>query len=258
MNGGTVTTGTGTLTNGNITTTASSIIATINGHLHLGNFTRTFDVASGTASPDLDINATIAGGSSGLVFAGITKAGAGSINLDGNNTYAGATVVNGGLVQAGSDTAFGNIAGGVVVNSAGQLTLAGVDIGNETLTINRAEPAIAMSASGVSSWGGSITLNSNAVFTTGNTLALSNSITGPGGLILQSSAVGVLFRFAGANANTFAGDVLLRDGTLELAKQPGGSGNLAVPHDLTIGDPGDSGTTKTVRYLGQAEMDGAV
>jgi autotransporter-associated beta strand protein len=250
MNGGTVTTGTGTLTNGNITTTASAVIATISGNLHLGSFTRTFNVADGGASPDLDINASIGGGSSGvfptITFAGITKTGTGTLNLDGNNTYSGTTVVDGGFVQAGSDTAFGNLVGTVVVNPAGQLILVGADIGNKNLIVNRPDPLVAMSSVGASSWGGSITLNSNAVFTTGGTLALSNSVTGPGDLIFQSTLAAALFRLAGATANTFAGDVLVRDGTLELAKT---AGIAAIPHNLTIGESGDSATSKFTRHI---------
>src|SRR5439155_5456157 len=61
LTGGTVSTGTGTLTlGGNVTTTASSVMASIEGKLALGA-TRTFAVPIGSVAPDLSISAVISG-----------------------------------------------------------------------------------------------------------------------------------------------------------------------------------------------------
>lgn len=262
----TVDLGGGTLTlGGNVAVNGAATTVLAPGTLSLGTVSRTIDVATGAT---LSIPANLTGGFRTLgigifVYAGFTKEGAGTLTLSGTNSYGGGTVVNDGRINANSDTAFGatvlflTTPGAVTVNPGGQITLNSADIGNKSLFINEPGPAIAMSASGVSSWSGEITLNTNVVFTTGNTLALSNSITGPGGLTLQSSVASVLFRFAGTNGNDFGGDVLVRDGTLELAK-PGGSGRLAIPHNLTIGDAGDSSSSKLVRYLAGAQMDGNI
>ena len=83
MTGGSIATGAGTLTvNGNITTNASATSATISGQLNLGGATRTLDVADGEAAIDLDISAAISNG-------GITKTGAGTLQLSGAAILAG-------------------------------------------------------------------------------------------------------------------------------------------------------------------------
>jgi autotransporter-associated beta strand protein len=65
--------------------------------VNLGSATRTVMVADGLAADDLAIGAAIGGA------AGLTKAGAGTLRLSGNNTYAGNTSVqSGALIFAGA------------------------------------------------------------------------------------------------------------------------------------------------------------
>lgn len=260
MEGGQVTTGTGTLTNGNITTLASSETATIDGNLHLGNSTRTFNIADGLAGNDMTINANIAGGSTTsspfVFFAGITKTGPGVLVLSGNNNYVGPTTINGGLIQASSDTAFGGnftffpgTFPGTIINT-GAVRLSNVDIGAEALIINDAD--LSVNGIGVSSWGGLVTLNTNTLFITGGTLAFSNSFTGPGGFTIESSVAASVVRLAGTN-NTFLGDVTLEDGTLQLAKTNG----VAIPTTATL-TIGDGDNTDTVLYLDDNQIGNSV
>src|SRR5262249_17634039 len=99
--GGSVSTGSGTLTEGGtVTTNASSSTATISGNLALGNNT-VFTIASGTvqSGPDLDISAGISGNYS------ITKAGPGTMQLDGANSYGGNTNINQGILNITSQLA---------------------------------------------------------------------------------------------------------------------------------------------------------
>jgi autotransporter-associated beta strand protein len=245
MKGGKVRTGTGTLTNGNITAsyarTGQELY--IQGNLHLGNSTRTFDVSAG-----LIIFANIAGGFSGpvssRVFAGITKTGRAGLQLSGDNTYDGTTVVDEGSLDARSNTAFGSTQGGVIISPAGNVSLREVDIGDELLTINR--PSVSLGSSGVNSWSGPIVLNIDTTFTqltqlsSADMLALSNSISGPGGLTLIGP-----FRFAGANANTYAGTTTLNRGELQLGKT---SANGAINGPLVIDNSISTGTA-VVRLL---------
>src|SRR5207248_727028 len=94
--GGNLTTGGGTLTlGGDVTGNAASATATIGGNLALGT-SRTFTIADGAAASDVVVSAAISGAGFGL-----TKAGAGSLLLFGNNAYSGPTAAGSGYDQLG-------------------------------------------------------------------------------------------------------------------------------------------------------------
>ncbi len=117
-----VITGAGTLsTLGDITTntfqgsSGASPAARISGNLNLGSFfsgaggvaTRTIavnDTALFSLNPDLVIDANISGGPQ----VSLSKTGAGTLMLSGNNTYQGATRLTAGVTDIGRDGAFGN------------------------------------------------------------------------------------------------------------------------------------------------------
>ena len=81
LTGGTVNTGSGTLTlSGNVTTNAASSSATINGNLNLTGATPQLSVNKGTAVNDLVIAASISASS-------LTKLGLGTLALSGNNGF---------------------------------------------------------------------------------------------------------------------------------------------------------------------------
>ena len=80
-----------------------------------------FSPAAGTVSgggatggPDLSISAKITNG-------GLTKAGAGILELTGNNDYTGGTIVNAGTLLANNTSGSGTGTGSVTVNSTGTL-----------------------------------------------------------------------------------------------------------------------------------------
>lgn len=120
--------GTGTISlGGNVVVTSvspgGSSAAVVNPNISLGG-TRTFNIADdGTNIIDIAINGTISGATFGL-----TKTGAGSLALSGNNTYTGATTVSAGELALGSANAIPggigstggtsniNISGGAVIN----------------------------------------------------------------------------------------------------------------------------------------------
>src|SRR5439155_3268157 len=101
MTGGTITASSAAsqvVLNGNVTATSSAnSSARINGPgtVALGGSTRTFTVADGPQTSDLVINAVITGTSG----AGLTKDGAGRLELDQTNTYTGVTTISAGDVQ---------------------------------------------------------------------------------------------------------------------------------------------------------------
>lgn len=109
-----VTTGAGTLTLGNNVAyngnTNNANGATVSGKLDLGASTRTFTVSNSTAAAhDLTVSADIGG------TGGLTKAGAGTLVLTGNNTYAGNSTINAGVLQVYSAANLGT--GSVVINA---------------------------------------------------------------------------------------------------------------------------------------------
>src|SRR5689334_14780495 len=91
------------LLNGDVTANGSSL-ATITGKVALGNSTRNFTVAPGTAA-----NLLVAGVISGN--GGLTKLGLGLMKLTGANTYSGLTSVNAGTLEVdGSLLSTGSVA----------------------------------------------------------------------------------------------------------------------------------------------------
>lgn len=246
--GGDVTTGaSGNLRLGlgaNVTTTANTLAlaqdaSVISGHLELLLGTHTFTVGEGPTlgsdATDLQISADISG------LGGITKEGAGDLLLSGNNSFAANVNVNAGELRLGSATALGGTVGVTIVNNdAGVQVNGGVSIGDEKLTLNSTGRVglsgyPALEAIGASSWAGDVALQQDARIgvTSGGLFTLSGVISGTGNIAKENTGT---LRIAGNSApNTFAGDLLVNAGTVELDKGTIG-GLLAVPGRLIIGD----------------------
>jgi autotransporter-associated beta strand protein len=96
---------------GDVTTNASSGLASISGNLDLNGSTRSFTIGDGGAAIDMEVFAVI----SGIGSAGLIKAGAGILRLEGSaaNTYTGVTLVTAGTLdlnqQAGASAVVGNL-----------------------------------------------------------------------------------------------------------------------------------------------------
>ncbi len=221
FNGGTVNTGVGDIGTGNITVIANATAATINGTLTFIG-TRTLNIGDGAAACDLLINAVVEGAG------GIIKTGAGTLCLDGANTYTGATTLNAGLVRLDTNTGLGSSAGGVTVNSNAVLLLNNAHVTNEVLTLNSINSAGALQVESTGDWIGPITLNTNVVIEASSLLQLGGLISGPGGF---TKVGGNTLRLIGTNVNTYAGTTMVNAGTLELNVN---ANNGAIPGDLTI------------------------
>ncbi|MEI8320104.1 MAG: autotransporter-associated beta strand repeat-containing protein, partial [Planctomycetia bacterium] len=116
----------------------------------------------------------------------LTKTGtAGSLSLNGNNTYTGVTNVNEGRLVVASNNALGSTSGGTILSAGAQVRLLnGVTVGVESLTLSGTGLAAGAGAegalriqSGTGTWGGTVTLAANSLVNagSGNTLKI-----GPG------------------------------------------------------------------------------
>jgi autotransporter-associated beta strand protein len=209
LNGGTVTTGGGTLIlGGNITSNATAATARISGNVDLGGVARTVTVAPGTAVESLIIDANISNG-------GLTKAGTGALVLSGNNSYALPTTVSAGVLDVQSSTALGSTAQTTVAAGARvEIEGTGLSLG-EPLTLNGG--ASLTTLGGSNTWAGNITVPGTATVNVGaGQLTLGGVISGAGGL--TKAGPGTLL--IDGTSNTFAGLTTVSAGTL------GGTGNL--------------------------------
>jgi fibronectin-binding autotransporter adhesin len=135
------------------------------------NIDRGFTAQSGPAVIDV-LNAATTLGFSGPVVGGgsVRKDGAGTLLLSGNNTYSGGTQVTGGVLRAGSATAFGT-AGLTLDNTAG-VTL---DLNGFNVSVS------ALNGGGAS--GGNISLGAQTLTITNGGFNYAGSISGTGNLI---------------------------------------------------------------------------
>ena len=147
--------------------------------------------APGAASLSGNINMvgdTTVGGTGAMTLSGVvggnfslTKTDANVVTLTGPNNHGGITHINAGILEAGSTTALGTIAGGTVVATGATLRLLnGVSIGLEALTLNGTGVggigALTQTAGATSTYGGPITVATNSsISANGGTL----NLTGP-------------------------------------------------------------------------------
>ncbi len=218
---GTVSTGVGKLTiKGGIASTGTSEIS---GSVGLGVPAQTITVGSGT----LTIDATVSGKNAGL-----TLAGAGTLVLNGNNTYTGTTTATGGtlLINGDQRTSAVSVAGGTVGGTGKIGTVTGTTAGGTFA------PGLANATSAMQVFG-SVTLNGAP---TANTLQIG---------LTSATAFG---RF------TSSGAVVLGDATLDInvtaafsASPPAAGTTWTIIHS-------DVGVTGTLDFGGVPIVSGGI
>ena len=149
----------------------------------------------------------------------LTKSGSGTQVLSGNNTYTGGTTLSSGTLVIGHANALGN---GTLTQSSGD-SLLRIDT---TGTVANAMSLFNVSAHQSATLNGSITVN-NAAFDvdSGDTLTLSGSVGGSGGVTKNGSGALVL---SGSNSNS--GATTVNAGTLQAnhASALGSNNTIAV------------------------------
>lgn len=242
--------------NGDVTVAATPS-SLIRGNLSLGLVSRTFNVAGTVGGAmELHLTAKVSGTS---INSGIVKTGSGEITVSGNNSYAGATLIQQGGMRLIHSNGLGSAAHGTVVSSGAVLQLWNdITVAQEVLTLNGSGiggeiyNAALISMAGVTNvWAGPVVLASGSAIKIegpGDRLILSGVVSGAGKL--RKRGQGTL-EFAGANANTHDADVIVEQGELALNK----TGALAIAGGLIIGD-GEGGVNSDVARLLQADQIG--
>jgi autotransporter-associated beta strand protein len=208
-------TGTGTSTG----LIASTGVGANAGEVDLNGSTRTFNIGDAAGSTiDMTISAKIVGAG-----AGITKTGAGTLSLSGNNTYDGGTNLNAGVVQ---------------VNSAGAL--------GSTGTISFAGGTLQYTAANTTDYSArfsSAASQAISIDTNGQNVIFASNLTSSGGSLAKTGA-GTL-ELTGANTYDLgttvgAGGALLINNTTGSAT---GTGDVTTP---TLGGSGSIVSSATI------------
>ncbi len=144
----------------------------------------------------------------------VTQSGNGVITLNGNNTFDGALTINSGSLVITNANAMGSTLGSTTLNSGATLTIAGVTIGSEGLTLNGGT----FGGSGIATFGGAISLNADTdisnnggTFTLNSTFDNAHALTfsGAGTTILNgaigTAGVGTELTSVTANTNLVVG-----------------------------------------------------
>ncbi len=184
---------------------------------------------------------------------GLSKDGDGTVLLTGENTYAGQTTVNGGILLVAHGGALGDTSAGTVVGGGGQLRLdGGITLpGGEAITISGASGGGAIynlddtnNIDGLVSLGGNATVRVDddrlrlrgGVAVGGSTLTanvdggefleiVGNPITGSGSLVKQGDGT-LEIR---ADSPIYSGQITIDNGVVDVGNHSDGLGSTAAP-----------------------------
>lgn len=246
--------GTLTLDGGTLTNSVSAF--TIDNAIVLGAGGGTFNVGGGGGATTLTLSGVISGSGS------LTKTAAAVLQLDGNNTYTGATNVSAGTLIANHNNALGTTAGATTVNSGATVRVAGgLSIG-EAFTISgtgKTVSAVDYGAlhliSGTSSLSGAISLaaDANVSAATGSTFTLSGALDGA--FNLNKTDAGTLTLSNGGNSTSLSGGISVSAGTLSVASDSHlNNGGLTLASGSTLALTGATNIDNGITLSGDATV----
>ncbi|MFT5522499.1 MAG: autotransporter-associated beta strand protein [Pirellulaceae bacterium] len=187
----------------------------------------------------------------------ITKIGDGTTIFAGDNSFAGALIVEDGTLSAASVTALGATGGGTIIGDGGTISLNGVAISGEQLSssdLNGSGQDSTLDGQGDSTWDGpiNITSNNSTFSSTGGTLTVAGdtlmsggdlTFDGSGDIDVSGVIIGSDY-IPGLLAGSLTGDI-------NLNANPGNAGVFSSPHaGLTDSSPPWAGNLTWV-YTGQ-------
>jgi autotransporter-associated beta strand protein len=186
---------------------------------------------SGNSPNGLHIEAEILG------EGGFTKTGPRSLLLSGNSTFDGDVVLQEGATFIYHGHALGDPSGAAILDG-GELHVENVAVGLKTLWVNQVSPNTRdfggnLVVSGVSSWAGPVTLNTN-LMVNGTSMAFSGAVSGPGSLYLFNGTTHI----QGSEANTYEGTTYAYGNLLDLNKP---AGVRAISATLRVNGSGNGG-----------------
>ncbi len=239
-----------------VTVNSNNTQAVISGDVFFINYDDhdfvSFQVADGSSYPDLLVNAVLHGGSTYEAF---SKDGAGQMALTSASEYPGNTDVRDGIlivqnagalgtriftstsVFSGATLAFNSIDGPVdeIIHllGGGLLNVSGTVLLRNQLPSSY--PAIGVFG-GIGDYGPTIRVESGGRLTLDGFVSGAGQLTktGPGSLV-----------FSNSSPNTYTGDTIIQEGTLELRKP---ASVIAVPGNMILG-PASVGSPATARWF---------
>ncbi|MDA9138130.1 YDG domain-containing protein, partial [Candidatus Pelagibacter ubique] len=210
-----------------------------NGALTSSQLTQTInalnDVSSGTTS-----TLTVSGSSStnytGIIDGSInlTKAGSGTLTLSGTNTYTGQTNINAGIVKltgALSASTDLSIASGATLDLQSTQTFATLDLDG---TITRSAGSSALTITGASDLGGSVTTSGSQTYTGAITLTANTTLTSTSDAISASTIDGGYDLTITAGAAQSLTSAIGSSTALTSINVSTTSGNLTLGDDITV------------------------
>jgi len=230
--------GTGSFNSGALVQTSAGT-STLTGTVTLTN-NATITTSTGTAVLVLD---GVVGGGGAL-----TKAGAGVLQLNGNNSYSGATTVSAGFLRAYHSNALGTTSAGTTISSGASLRI-GDDV---TLAENLSVSGLGSSNNGAIQFSGTTGTISGNITLTGDTrfsvldgtLTLSGVISGAQNLEKEGAGTLTL-----SGTNTFSGATSVTAGTLLVTGALNGTTSVTVSGAATLGGTGSIFATSSSNTL---------
>ncbi len=221
--------------------------AVINGNLAIaGQIPFQID---GDEIPACRLIANVSGG-------GFVKRGGGTLALIGTNSFTGEARIAEGTVDCWHASAFGSTVGGTVLDG-GRISLQGLAIGTEPLSVIDSISGSSLLAFNECSWAGPINLGADLALYAidagfiGSRTTLSGAISGSGDLNLESPIFGVgTVRLAGTQPNTYTGATRLNNTLLELAK----SSNIRAFSGPLFAGGAPGSALREVRWLNHFQL----